>query len=91
MSGSVETAIREKLTAAFTPQALEIANESDRHAGHAGSPQTGESHFTVLIRADAFAGLNRVERQRAVYAVLKDELDGPVHALSVMAKAPGEA
>jgi len=91
MSGPVETAIHTKLTAAFEPQALEITNESDRHAGHAGSPGTGESHFNVMIRAAAFAGLNRVERQRAVYAVLKDELDGPIHALSVMAKAPDEA
>lgn len=82
---TVEDTIREKLTAAFSPASLEIVNESHLHAGHAGSPGTGSSHFRVQIAADAFNGLSRVDRQRQVYATLKEELAGPVHALALTA------
>ncbi|MEQ8602720.1 MAG: BolA family protein [Marivibrio sp.] len=87
---SVQQRMEEKLTAAFAPSALSVVNESHRHAGHAGSPGTGESHFQVHMTAKAFAGMSRVQRQRAVYAALADELAGPVHALSLSLKTPDE-
>lgn len=88
--GAVTEAIRDKLSQAFSPQRLEIVDDSARHHGHAGSREGGESHFNVVIEAAVFEGQGRVQRQRAVYAALKDELAGPVHALSVKALAPGE-
>ena len=42
------------------------------------------------MTTEAFRGQSRVARQRAVYAALADELAGPVHALSMEVKAPGE-
>ena len=75
----------------FTPESLDIEDDSARHHGHAGAAPGGESHFNVVIVAHAFAGLGRVQRQRSVYAALAEELAGPVHALSVKALAPGEA
>jgi BolA protein len=89
--GAVTEAIRRKLEARFAPTRLEIADDSEKHRGHAGHREGGESHFTVTIEADAFSGQGRVARQRMVYAALTDELAGPVHALSVKALAPGEA
>ncbi|MFN3573255.1 MAG: BolA family protein [Phenylobacterium sp.] len=89
--GAIFDAIHNKLTAAFAPVRLEIEDESSRHAGHAGSREGGESHFNVLIEAEAFAGTPKVARQRMVYRALAEELAGPVHALSVKALAPGEA
>ena len=86
----VEQAIETKLRAAFSPEDLVVENDSHRHAGHAGSPGTGTSHFNVAMTAAAFDGLSRVDRQRRVYAVLADELAGPVHALALRLKAPGE-
>ena len=86
----VAEAMREKLQAAFAPERLDVVDDSDKHAGHAGSRGGGESHFTVSITAESFRGLGRLQRQRQVYAALKDELAGPVHALSVQASAPGE-
>ena len=80
--------IETKLTESFQPASLEVIDESSQHAGHVGARPEGETHFRVEIVADAFAGKNRVDRQRMVYAVLKDELAGPVHALSVSANAP---
>ena len=86
----VAEAMRAKLEAAFAPERLEVVDDSDKHAGHAGARTAGESHFTVRITAAAFAGMGRLARQRQVYAALKDELAGQVHALSVQAGAPGE-
>ena len=86
----VEDAIREKLTSAFAPVALEVVNDSGRHAGHASSPGTGESHFSVTVVADAFTGKSRVERHRLVNAALADELAGKVHALVISALTPEE-
>ena len=84
-------AIRDKLTRAFRPEALEVVDDSARHAGHAGAAGgRGETHFNVRVVAAAFAGMNRVARQRAVNAALAEELAGPVHALSIRAEAPGE-
>ena len=88
--GSVTDNLRSKLQEGFSPQRLDIVDDSARHAGHAGAGPDGESHFTVTIVSPAFAGLSRVERQRRVYAALAEELSGPVHALSLKALAPGE-
>ena len=88
--GAISEAIRTKLTAAFQPTRLEIEDDSARHAGHAGAREGGESHFNVTIEAQAFSGIARVARQRMVYHALAEELAGPVHALSVKARAPGE-
>jgi BolA protein len=87
---STETRIRDKLTLAFAPVALEVVNDSHRHAGHAGSPGTGESHFTVNVVSEAFAGKSRIERHRMVNQALAAELAGSVHALAIKALAPGE-
>ncbi len=91
---TIAAAIRDKLTAAFAPDGLEVVDESTRHSGHAGATRgdgsMGETHFQVRIVAHAFEGLSRVERQRRVYAALKDELAGPVHAFSLSALAPSE-
>lgn len=80
---SVAERIREKLTLRFAPTRLVIMDESHRHAGHSGAQPGGETHFAVTIASAAFAGLNRVARQRLVYATLADELATRVHALSL--------
>lgn len=93
--GPVAAALRARLNQAFAPERLEIVDQSHRHAGHHlhggidGRPG-GESHFEVTLVSAAFVGLNRVQRQRAVNAVLADQLAGPVHALSLKLAAPGE-
>lgn len=89
--GAIFETIHDKLTAAFSPTRLELQDDSGRHAGHAGATPGGESHFNLLIEAEAFAGASKVVRQRMVYKALAEELRGPVHALSVKALAPGEA
>jgi BolA protein len=91
LPSSTEATIRGKLVKAFAPTFLDVVNESHLHASHASSPQTGESHFRVRIIAPAFAGLSRLERHRRINAVLAHELARGVHALALVALAPGEA
>lgn len=75
--------IREKLTAAFQPDLLEIEDESERHRGHAGYREGGQSHFRVEIRAPAFREMSRIERHRAVHQALGADLVGRIHALAL--------
>jgi BolA protein len=87
---SVADIMREKLNAAFAPAHLVVEDESAKHHGHAGARPEGETHFRVAIVSAAFAGLSRVDRQRRVYAVLADELQERVHALSLTVQTPDE-
>jgi BolA family transcriptional regulator, general stress-responsive regulator len=75
--------MRAKLDAAFAPQALIIADESAKHAGHGGAHPEGESHFAVTIQAAVFNGKSRLERQRMVNSVLAEELAARIHALQL--------
>lgn len=83
--------IREKLTAAFAPDVLDIIDQSALHAGHQGAPDGGESHFRVRIVSAAFDGQSRVMRHRAVNDCLATELAGPIHALTCELLTPAEA
>lgn len=88
---STEQTMREQLMEALEPTRLEVVNESHLHAGHAGSPGTGESHFSVLVVSKVFEGRSRLERHRLVNGALADLLRNKVHALAIKAYAPGEA
>lgn len=81
--------IREKLTAAFAPQQLDIVDDSHKHAGHEGA-RSGGGHFDVTIVATAFAGQTPLQRHRLVYTALGEELKKDIHALSIKALAPSE-
>lgn len=80
----------QKLIERFAPVRLEVSDESQHHAGHAGARPGGETHFAVTIVSAAFAGLSRVARQRLVYETLAAELATRVHALSLTTLAPDE-
>jgi BolA family transcriptional regulator, general stress-responsive regulator len=82
--------IAEKLTQAFAPARLDVVDESDQHAGHAGHRPGGQTHFRVTIVAEAFAGKSRIERHRMVNDTLAAELKAGVHALAIHPFAPGE-
>ncbi len=90
LTGPVAREIHARLQAALSPERLAVLNDSEKHRGHAGYDGSGESHFTVEIEADAFRGMSRLARQRAVNQALGDLLKERVHALAIKAKAPGE-
>ncbi len=75
--------IEAKLRTAFEPTEIEVVDDSASHAGHAGAPDGGQSHFNVRIRAAAFAGQSRIAKHRAVHAALGPDLIGRIHALAL--------
>lgn len=85
-SNDRESRIRALLTEAFEPTALEIIDDSAKHAGHAGAAPGGETHYTVKITSPAFEGLSRVQMQRTIMMVLQPEFDSGLHALALQAK-----
>lgn len=95
---SMQSTMENRLTAAFSPEKLHVINESRLHAGHhhvvdghvAEFDGEGETHFRIRIMARQFAGMSRIDRHRAVNAVLKDQLDAGLHALAIETAAPGE-
>ena len=82
--------ITKKLSEAFAPESLDVADESHLHEGHAGHRPGGETHFRVYIVSKAFEGKSRIDRHRMINSVLTAELSGSVHALAIHAHAPGE-
>jgi BolA protein len=90
--------MEKKLTEAFSPERLAVINESHLHAGHhhvengeeAEFDGAGETHFRVRIVSPAFSGMSRIERHRAVNALLAPELKAGLHALAIEPAAPGE-
>ena len=88
-SGPLARMMEEKLAEAFSPQHLEIINESHLHAGHQpGFDGQGESHMRIRIVAEAFRGKSRVDIHRSINALLDDEFAAGLHALAIDAKAP---
>ena len=89
-TGPVAAEMLARLNSALSPMRIELIDDSEQHRGHGGYNPAGESHFSLDIESAAFAGKNRVERQRLVYAALGDLMTERVHALSIRATAPGE-
>jgi len=83
-AGPIATQIREKLQTAFLPHHLQVINESSGH----NVPPGSESHFKVVIVSRSFAGKSTIDRHRMVNGMLNEELEGPVHALSIVARTP---
>lgn len=81
--------IRETITLALTPEVIEITDDSHLHAGHVGAA-TGKGHFTLRLVADAFTGRALIDRHRMVYGALAELMQTDIHALSIVARAPGE-
>ena len=86
--GPVGQRITKKLTQSFAPAALQVIDESHHHAGHSGARPDGESHFRVVIVAEAFRGKSRVEQHRMVNQALAEELRERVHALAIQSSVP---
>jgi len=88
---SVAETIRAKLQTAFAPLELVVEDESAKHAGHSGARPGGQTHFSVRVVSESFAGQSRVERQRRVYAALAQEMKpNGIHALSLTTLTPAE-
>jgi BolA protein len=89
MTSKTVEVVTQKLKDAFMPHAFELIDNSWQHAGHAGNTMGG-SHLDIRMVSDAFEGVSTLKRHRMVHAVLKKEMQGPVHALELSLKSPLE-
>ena len=80
----IENQIQTKLNSAFQPAFLDVENESHKH----NVPPGSESHFRVTVVSVKFEGMSLVKRHQRINEVLSEEIEGPVHALSIRAKTP---
>ena len=78
------------LTQHLSPARLAITDDSAMHAGHAGATAGGQTHYSVLVVSERFAGLSRVARHRLVTGALAAEFEGGLHALSLTLRTPAE-
>ena len=83
----VTVLLRQRLSAALSPQQLELTDESHLHAGHAGA-QGGGRHYSVKIQSNCFVGLSQVAQHRLVYDAIKDLMPHPIHALALHTLLP---
>ena len=81
------TTIRKKLES-LNPDYLEIIDDSAKHRGHAGYQSQFPSHIRIIINSDAFQGQTPIKRHQMIHALLKEELEGGLHALSIKANTP---
>lgn len=88
--GAVQLEMESLLAAAFPGASVTLVNDSAKHHGHAGDDGSGESHFSLTIEWEGFAGMNRVARQRSINKALGDIPGTRVHALAIRATVPGE-
>ncbi len=86
---NVAAAIRERL-AQLEPLALDLEDESEKHRGHAGYREGGNTHWRLSIVSPRFAGQSTVARHRMVYQALGELMQNPIHALAITARAPEE-
>ncbi len=75
--------IEAKLRAAFAPTTLDVRDDSEKHRGHAGWREGGETHFHVRLRAASLLGLSRIDAHRAVHRALGPALVARIHALGL--------
>lgn len=88
---TIKSRMEYRLTEAFSPERLEVVNESHFHAGHQpGFDGEGETHMRIRIVSAQFAGKTRIARHRMVNDLVKEEFDAGLHALAIEAAAPGE-
>ena len=86
----VADTIRDRLSDKLAPRRLRVDDDSHQHVGHAGARPGGQTHYSVEVVSESFAGMTRVARHRLVYDILSDLLADTVHALQLRALTPDE-
>ncbi len=79
----LEKEIESRLISAFAPQTLIVQDESEKHRGHAGYQDGGESHWRIVIGAESLAEMTRIARHRAIHDAIGKDIIGRIHALAI--------
>ena len=77
-----KTRIEAALLAELSPSYMNVIDDSERHRGHGGWREGGETHLRIRMASPAFAGLGHVARHRLVHHTLGDIVPR-IHALAL--------
>ena len=83
INGERKNRIEKIINDNLNPMYLDVIDDSKSHQGHYQAPESGESHYNVTIISNSFSGMNRLEKERMVYKLLKEEFKHGLHALSL--------
>ncbi len=90
MNISYKDSLLRKLQLELNPSFIEIRDDSEKHKGHSGYKQTGNTHFHLDIVSKIFKGKSKIECHKLIYTILKEELQTQIHALSINARSEDE-
>lgn len=75
--------ITEKLIKRFSPNFLEVIDESESHRGHSGFVEGHQTHFQIQIASEIFEEMSRIKREREIHKALGEEIIRNIHAISI--------
>lgn len=75
--------ITEKLKKTFTPEFLNVIDESENHRGHSGFIEGQQTHFQIQITSRRFDEMSRIKREREIHKALGYEIIRNIHAISI--------
>ena len=94
--GPIGASIEKKIAEELSPEVLVVNDDSEKHANHKGlhdghaGVRSNESHFSVTVVSEQFAGMTPIKRHRLVNSILQKEFDDGLHALQLSTKTPAE-
>ena len=94
--GPIGESIEKKIAEELAPEVLVVNDDSEKHANHKGlhdghaGVRSNESHFSVTVVSEQFAGMTPIKRHRLVNSILQKEFDDGLHALQLSTKTPAE-
>ena len=62
---------------------ITVLNKSHLHKNHSHSPETGNSHFQIVIRDKEFALMNKIKAHQLVYKILQKEMSEFIHGIEI--------
>ncbi len=90
--GTLQINIIDKISAKMVvlePIELDITDVSDKHKGHSGWKEGGQTHFHITIVSDHFINKSKLERHKIINELLFDEIK-MIHSLSISTKTSNE-
>tara|TARA_B100000073_G_C23659393_1_gene543917 strand:+ start:471 stop:752 length:282 start_codon:yes stop_codon:yes gene_type:complete len=78
---TLEESIDKKINDNLKPSFFKILNFSDQHKNHYAGENKDTSHIKIIIVSDIFDGYSRIERERIVHNILKEEILTKIHSI----------
>ena len=77
--------IEEKIKKKIVLEEIKVMDDSERHKNHK-SFQKGKLHLILEIKSCFLNGLKRLDAERKINSVIKDEFKNKIHAIQIKLK-----